>query len=149
MLTALPFEWFVLLLRLLFIFLIYFFLFQVVRVAIRELTVAGMGSEEPVDEVGGVLVVREPGGSRLKRGDRIELDPVTLIGRTPRATIRLADSFVSGEHAQVDTRDGRWWLTDLQSTNGTLLNGHPVTGRTGLRYGDVISIGDVQLQLAR
>ena len=148
MLTALPFEWFVLLLRVLFIFLIYFFVFQVIRVAVREMTVVGTGSDEPVADASGHLVVREVGSSALRRGEHLDLEPVTLIGRHPRATIRLDDTFVSSEHAQVSLSDGRWWLTDLQSTNGTLLNGHPVTAPTGLRFGDVIAIGDVQLQFA-
>ena len=148
MLTALPFEWFVLLLRVLFIFLIYFFVFQVVRVGIREMTVVGLPSEEPPEDVIGHLIVREPGSSALRRGSMLELEPVTLIGRHPHATIRLDDSFVSSEHAQLSVNGGRWWLTDLQSTNGTLLNGHAVTAPTGLRYGDIIAIGDVELQFA-
>lgn len=148
MLTALPFEWFVLLLRLMFIFLLYFFIFQVVRVVLREMTVVAARREEPVGDLGGRLIVQESGSSNLRRGSMLELEPVTVIGRHPRATIRLDDTFVSTEHAQLDWRDGRWWLTDLRSTNGTLLNGHPVTAPTGLRSGDVIGIGDIELQFS-
>lgn len=148
MVNALPFEWFVLLLRVLFIFLLYFFLFQVVRVVIREMTMAGTTSGAAVAESAGRLVVRPAGDSGLRPGSVLDLDPVTMIGRHPRATIHIDDGFVSSEHAQVTWSDGRWWLTDLNSTNGTRLNRERVTSPTVLRYGDVIVIGDVELQFA-
>jgi pSer/pThr/pTyr-binding forkhead associated (FHA) protein len=94
------------------------------------------------------LIVQKGGGSGLRSGMTLELEPVTVIGRHPRATIFLDDTFVSSEHVQITWRDGRWWVSDLNSTNGTRLNSQPVTVPTGLRYGDVIAIGDVHLQFA-
>ncbi len=149
MINQLPFEWFVLLLRVIFIFLLYFFLFQVVRVILREMSVfTSMGREEAEEAATAHLIVQQVGGSGLRSGMRLDLEPVTVIGRHPRATIMLDDTFVSSEHVQITWRDGRWWVTDLNSTNGTMLNQQPVTVPTGLRYGDVISIGDVHLQFA-
>jgi pSer/pThr/pTyr-binding forkhead associated (FHA) protein len=148
MINNLPFEWFILLLRVLFIFLLYFFLFQVVRVAIRELQVFAQSEKATTaPELSGHLVVLEAGNSALRSRERLDLDPVTVIGRHPRATIRLDDGFVSSEHAQISWNDGRWWVTDLNSTNGTMLNGRSVVAPTGLSYGDVIEIGDAKLQL--
>ncbi|HEX3722331.1 MAG TPA: FHA domain-containing protein [Nitrolancea sp.] len=149
MINQLPFEWFVLLLRVLFIFLLYFFLFQVLRVVLRELSsFSSQGHEEAPIEATAHLIVQKSGGSGLRSGMTLELEPVTVIGRHPRATIILDDTFVSSEHVQITWRDGRWWLSDLNSTNGTRLNAQPVTVPTGLRYGDVIAIGDVHLQFA-
>jgi pSer/pThr/pTyr-binding forkhead associated (FHA) protein len=148
MLTSLPFEWFVLLLRLLFVFLLYFFLFQVIRVMLREMQVFAAGEDdEPVSDPSGHLLVKDSGESALRHGSRIPLEPVTVIGRHPRATIVLDDAFVSSEHAQLSWSDGRWWITDLDSTNGTIVNGRDVTIPTGLRFGDVIDIGEISLQL--
>lgn len=150
MIESLPFEWFILLLRLLFIFLIYFFLFQVVRVVLRELqTYSQQQQSAPVvSEPTGHLIVKESGNSGFRSGTRFELEPVSVIGRHPRATILIDDGYVSSEHAQLSWSDGRWWITDLDSTNGTLVNGREVRVPTGLRYGDMIEIGDLQLQLA-
>ncbi len=149
MINQLPFEWFVLLLRVTFIFLLYFFLFQVLRVITREMSMfTTFAHVDPVPSATAHLIVQQGGGSGLRSGMRLDLDPVTVIGRHPRATIMIDDTFVSSEHVQVTWRDGRWWLTDLNSTNGTMLNSQPVTVPTGLRYGDVIGIGDVQLQFA-
>lgn len=148
MMGSLPFEWFVLLLRVVFIFLLYFFLFQVIRVILREMQLHAAGARasrgpEPV----GHLIVKAPGSSGLRPGARFPLEPVTVIGRHPRATIRIDDGFVSSEHAQITWTNDGWWVTDLDSTNGTMVNGKRVTVPTGLRYGDVIELGDVQLQL--
>lgn len=149
MINQLPFEWFVLLLRVLFIFLLYFFLFQVVRVIVREMSVfTSIGREELEEIASAHLIVQQGGATGLRSGMQLDLEPVTVIGRHPRATIMLEDTFVSSEHIQITWRDGMWWITDLNSTNGTMLNHQPVTVPTGLRYGDVIAIGDVQLQFA-
>lgn len=148
MLSSLPFEWFILLLRLLFVFLLYFFVFQVIRVMLRELQTFARGEEsEPESDPTGHLLVKDAGESGFRHGQRLPLEPVTVIGRHPRATIVLDDAFVSSEHAQLAWSDGRWWITDLDSTNGTLLNGKDVTVPTGLRFGDVIEIGEISLQL--
>jgi pSer/pThr/pTyr-binding forkhead associated (FHA) protein len=45
-------------------------------------------------------------------------------------------------------RDGRWWLRDAGSTNGTLLNQQPlVEGEIAIDYGDVVGVGRLQLKL--
>ena len=60
--------------------------------------------------------------------------PVT-IGREDDNTIRLNDERVSRFHAKIQEDGGRVILTDLESTNGTRVNGHPVQMR-------VLQIGD-------
>ncbi|WP_448576644.1 FHA domain-containing protein [Thermomicrobium sp.] len=145
--TQLPFEWFVLLLRLVFAFLLYFFIFLLARIMLRELAAASVTSGEEGGPPGH-LIVQAPGSTGLRPGTRLPLEPVTVIGRHPSCTVRLDDAFVSTEHAQLTWEQGRWWITDLKSTNGTRVNGKPVTAPTGLRYGDVIEVGDVRLVLA-
>ena len=115
---------------------------------LRELqTFAAGESSEPVSEPAGNLLVKAAGSSGLRTGQRLTLEPVTVIGRHPRATIVLDDAFVSSEHAQLSWSDGRWWITDLDSTNGTIVNGRDVSVPTGLRFGDEIDIGEISLQL--
>lgn len=148
MISNLSFDGFILLLRVILIFLIYFFLFQVIRVIIQEIRTVGTPAVERMVEPGGHLIVKTPGHSGMRAGVRLVLEPVTVIGRHPRATIQIDDGFVSSEHAQVAWSDGAWWVTDLGSTNGTVLNGKPITVPIGMHFGDIIEIGDVQLQLA-
>jgi hypothetical protein len=145
----LPFEWTVLLLRVVFIFLLYFFVFQVIRVITRELRVAA-GASQPVNvanDIHGAILVAEPGDSNLHRGEVYDLEPVTVIGRHPRATIVIDSTFVSSEHLQLNWEQDRWWVTDLRSTNGTFVNDSQIRVPTGLRPGDVIELGAIRLQL--
>lgn len=65
--------------------------------------------------------------------------PVT-IGREDDNTIQLNDERVSRFHAKVQDDDGRIILTDLESTNGTRVNGHPIQMRV-LQPGDQVAIG--------
>ena len=65
--------------------------------------------------------------------------PVT-IGREDENTVRLNDERVSRFHAKIQEDGGRVILTDLDSTNGTRINGHPIQMRV-LQIGDQISIG--------
>jgi pSer/pThr/pTyr-binding forkhead associated (FHA) protein len=65
--------------------------------------------------------------------------PVT-IGREEDNSIQLNDERVSRFHVKIQEDGGRIILTDLDSTNGTRINGHPVQVRV-LRHGDQMSIG--------
>jgi LCP family protein required for cell wall assembly len=69
------------------------------------------------------------------------------IGRAPENQVVLADSYASGQHAEVVTHQGRHAVRDLGSTNGTQLNGRDlVAGRPHpLHDGDVIQIGSSEL----
>lgn len=66
------------------------------------------------------------------------------IGRRPDNPIVVADSFASGRHAMVGWDGARYYIEDLKSSNGTLLNGKPVT-RAPLKFGDIIRIGTQEI----
>ncbi|MDG2199827.1 MAG: ATP-binding protein [Phycisphaerales bacterium] len=68
-----------------------------------------------------------------------------LIGRSTEA-FPLVDMSISRRHAEL-TPDGRsWFVNDLDSANGTLLNGQPVSGRTELAIGDELRCGSTMLR---
>jgi len=70
-----------------------------------------------------------------------------MVGSTSDADVVLHDSTVSGRHASLRHGEGRFYLTDLDSTNGTYLNDRPVaTARQELKDNDVIRLGDVSLK---
>ena len=77
----------------------------------------------------------------LERGRAYsELATPVTIGREDDNSIQLNDERVSRFHAKIQDDDGRIILTDLDSTNGTRVNGHPVQMRV-LQFGDQVSIG--------
>jgi pSer/pThr/pTyr-binding forkhead associated (FHA) protein len=57
------------------------------------------------------------------------------------------DPHTSAEHAELRFERGQWWLRDLGSSNGTMLNGEPVRAVLGVRPGDVIQCGRVRFRL--
>lgn len=150
MLTDLPFDLVILLLRVIFIFLLYFFLFQVMRVVSRELRAVPTPAGRPVG--GGVmptLTVVEAKQSTVAVGTTFGLQPVTTVGRASDNTVVLPDAFISSHHAQVVRQNGRWFLTDLGSTNGSAVNGRRCDGRaTPLKDGDIVQFGRLKMRLA-
>ena len=76
----------------------------------------------------------------------MRLRPITALGRAGDNTLVLDDPFVSAHHALVLWRDERWWLEDLESHNGTFLNGERVSSARPLTSGDRIRLGETQLR---
>jgi pSer/pThr/pTyr-binding forkhead associated (FHA) protein len=67
------------------------------------------------------------------------------IGRGPSNQVVIAeDTFASRNHAWIAFEQGEFWLEDLGSTNGTLLNGHPVVKKQVLSAGDKIRVGHTE-----
>ena len=68
-----------------------------------------------------------------------------LVGREQPADIIVDDPAASRRHAQVYKKSGRWYLKDLDSTNGTYLDG-PLRGSERILWdGDVFRIGDWEI----
>jgi signal transduction histidine kinase/pSer/pThr/pTyr-binding forkhead associated (FHA) protein len=83
-------------------------------------------------------------------GEERKLEPGRYtIGRSSQCQIYLADKSVSRNHAllEVDAA-GQIFLTDLQSRNGTLVNGRPIFSRAMLRLNDKLSVGEIRFVLA-
>ncbi|MDQ3855739.1 MAG: FHA domain-containing protein [Chloroflexota bacterium] len=141
------FDVFVFILNAAFVLLLYLFLFEVVRVILRELrTVA---TQAPSESPYGKLVVVQPGTTGISPGFVLPLEPTTAIGRKLTNAVVLDDATVSGEHAILYLRDGAWYVRDAGSTNGTLVNGQDVVAPSPIRVGDVLTMGNVQLRLSR
>ncbi|MDA1230019.1 MAG: EAL domain-containing protein [Planctomycetota bacterium] len=75
------------------------------------------------------------------------IGPKFTIGRHPSSNLCLSDSTVSGRHAEIMTINRDLFVRDLNSTNGTLLNGRKLQNLTGLRSGDVLHFGSVMYTL--
>jgi hypothetical protein len=65
---------------------------------------------------------------------------MVTFGRAPDNDIVVGDPATSGRHGRIEVRGRQFWISDLGSTNGTLVNGEPVLEKQ-LAHGDVIAIG--------
>ncbi|MCL6612354.1 MAG: FHA domain-containing protein [Peptococcaceae bacterium] len=156
--------------RFLFLALLYFFIFQLIKMIFRDLRAGeqpGEPREKPVSaafredparegaapqpgaEAG--LVVLASGDPGLPPGSTFHVRSweEAILGRSSRNTVTLADPFASLEHASVYKSGGQYWLADKGSRNGTFLNEVRINKPTVLANGDRIRIGGVTLQFVR
>lgn len=82
----------------------------------------------------------------IATGRRFILPPRALVGRSRQADLHLPGSWVSGEHASVWWDGRQWRVRDLDSRNGTLLDGHHVAGSDGrpLEHGQTLAFGQLE-----
>jgi pSer/pThr/pTyr-binding forkhead associated (FHA) protein len=72
----------------------------------------------------------------------------TVIGRDPEADIHIDDEAVSWNHLEIERRGDVLMATDLDSRNGTALNGEPLDRPRRLRHGDTLIVGGHRLEVS-
>ncbi|MFZ2624916.1 MAG: FHA domain-containing protein [Propionibacterium sp.] len=99
---------------------------------------------------------RGPQFSRLvvtagqRTGTEVPLTGEVTIGRSADSVLDIDDDYASSRHARMwQDASGRWLVADLQSTNGTYVNGVKIDEPTVVGGDDVIRIGRSQLKLER
>ena len=146
-----------LILKILFLVLLYLFIWRIVRSATRDLRLPQesfvLGPDAAAAIRGGVLaaatarlvVVKSPA---LEEGSDVVLDSAPLtVGRSDGNDLELrGDEFASAEHARFEPRRDGVWLSDVGSTNGTFVNGARLERPRKLAPGDVIRIGSTDLR---
>lgn len=153
------------LLKLCLLALLYLFFFRVLRAVWAELRTPAVATPAPVAAPAAPrpgrrsrkdqerqarqqrppqLVIVEPGD---QRGQAFTLGAEATVGRAAGCQVTIDDTFVSQLHARVFTRDGRWLVEDLGSTNGTYLNRQRVSGPMVFEPGDRLQVGNTVFEL--
>jgi hypothetical protein len=140
-----------------FLAVLFLFLLVIARSAMKDLrrTVApapdatGFHSSpalggSPLDEDAWLVVER---GGGLERDQRFDLIGGLSIGRSKEADVQISDRYASSIHVRLFERGGRYYAEDMNSTNGTLLNGATLVGEAELIDGDTVQIGDTEFRL--
>ena len=150
-----------LLLKIAFLVLLYLFVVRVIRSAGREqqapsqdsmiltpaaAAAAGLGRGAPKRRSVRLVVQRSPS---FEVGDEFQLDSAPLtVGRGGQNDLVLdGDEFASARHVQIEVRGDGVWVMDLESTNGTYVNGSRVAGAQRLDVGDVLRVGETDLRV--
>ena len=92
-----------------------------------------------------ILRVVEP---EAERGRSFPLADELTVGRAAGCQVTLDDTYVSQLHARVFRRDGKLYVEDLGSTNGTYLNRAKVAGPMVMSHGDRLQVGSVVMEVA-
>ena len=113
------------------------------------------GGQNLRETVHGVPAAPRPSGAALAtflvrggalKGQRLVVKtPVVNIGRADYNDLVFPDESVSTSHAKLQRREGVWVLVDLDSTNGTFVDGDQVKGETPLAPGANVRFGDVSM----
>ncbi len=130
-------------LRYVFLILLYGFVVLVARMVYRELSPVSR-ARPGRERVPGKRARRRAALVLIGEGKRRrewELLGETLIGRAPECSVCLDDEFASNLHAKIYRMEGRYYVEDLGSTNGTYVNGRRINYPIELRSGDRIKVG--------
>ena len=138
-----------------FVVVLYLFLLWVARSAYRELRT----TTAPAPEATGIHPIGPGGrsaatdawlvavsGGGLDAGERFDLFGGISIGRSSDADVRIEDRFASGVHARVYSRGANYYVEDMNSTNGTFLNGGRLHGEAKLNDLDEVKIGNTEFR---
>ena len=91
------------------------------------------------------LLMVEPANMR---GRVTTLESDVVVGRAPECTVVMPeDPYTSTRHARFFERDGAWWVEDLGSTNGTLVNAKPITEAQQLKRDDRVQTGSAVFEV--
>lgn len=146
------------LLKFLFLALIYLFLWAVVRVVLRELrapalAAAGGGRAAPAKrrsappKAFATLRVVAP---ESRRGELVAVDGEITVGRGGGCALVIADDhYASTLHARVFRRGNDLFVDDLESRNGTFVNGTRITSTTRLKRNDRVQFGQTVCDVQR
>lgn len=133
-----------------FVAMIYLFLLKIIKVVYKDLrapeTERNFFNKETQAEARVNLV--ESGHFKFKQRT-FKINEMLLIGRASTNDIAIDDTFVSYEHACIAKDHEQYLITDLNSTNGTFLNGKRLLEEKMLTSGDLIKIGPAVFKFER
>lgn len=132
--------------------LIYYFVYRMVQFGYRDLNgrfdKQSAKTKFTASASEAKLTVLTGEGEMTGQEEYVISDSLT-VGRSPGNTIVLTNSFVSYEHAVISRRQAQYVLTDLNSTNGTFVNGDRIQGDYILSQDDEIRIGIATFRFER
>ena len=146
-------------LKIAFLVLLYLFVFRVIRSAGRERPAPSQDSMILTPAAAAASGLRRAATARrsvrlvvqrspsLEEGDQFPVDsaPVTVGRGGQNDLVLTGDDFASARHARIERRGDGVWVQDLDSTNGTYVNGARVAGAQRLDSGDILRVGATDL----
>lgn len=123
------------------ILLIYIIIFWALRIMYKDIK-GGNKRRRASRQLGLEVLKIGDMKSNLKVGSVIPIHNKLTIGRREDNILVLHDQYVSGYHSEIFVKNDDYFIRDLNSTNGTLLNGKSIDKTINLKLDDEISIGE-------
>jgi FHA domain len=140
------YDWTFLGLRVGFAGLLYYFLWQIGRIMMRDLRGASVQPSRKRQRAAKLIVI-DPALSNLSAGASYAIRAKSTIGRHSDCSIAIEEPTLSAVHARFETRDSAWYVTDMDSTNGTFVNGRTVRGSVYIETDDIVQFGRMTFKL--
>ena len=125
----------------LFIIIIYLFMFSIIRLI--YLDIKGMGLSTYVKDTY-LKLINQKDTLPFKIKEVYSLAEDITIGRSNKSTIMIKDPYISKNHLSIVKDEGEYFLEDLNSANGTFVNGDRIMDVVRLNNGDTIRLGQVE-----
>ena len=127
--------------RILLVILLYMFLYAAMR--------SGIGLVRGQRRDAAIWAIDVEKGTKQLRGLHVDILGPVIVGRSPSSDIVVDEPYVSATHARFTLQGPALVLEDLESTNGTMVNGHLIAQPVTLRDSDEVQIGDTIMRVSR
>lgn len=130
-----------LLFKYIFIIIIYMFIFSIIRLI--YLDIKGMDFYS-AGNLAYLKLINRKDSLPFKINEHYSIDGSLALGRRGDNDIIIKDPYVSKDHFQIVEDEGGYFLEDLDSANGTYLNGDLMEDIVELKNGDMIKVGNIE-----
>ncbi len=125
----------------LFIFIIYFFMFSIIRLIYLDIKGMGLNTYSKSTYL---KLINQKDTLPFKIKEVYPIDKDVTIGRSNQNNIAIKDPYISKQHMRIVEDEGDFYLEDLNSANGTFINGDRVMDAVRLENGDSIRLGQIE-----
>ena len=124
-----------------FIVIIYLFIFSIIRLIYLDIRgMKGIASDNKIY----LKLINRKETLPFKIKEYYSIEDILVAGRQGDSHVVLKDPFISKKHFQIIEDEGEFYLEDLNSANGTYLNGEKIYDVVKLRDSDIIRVGKIE-----
>lgn len=124
-----------------FVFIIYLFIFTIIRMIYLDIKTVDFGD---LDSVAYLKLLNRMDSLPYDLNDSYPVGTDLTLGRQKDNLIQIKDPYISKKHFKIVKDEDEYFLEDLNSSNGTYLNGGKVLDVIKLRKGDIIKVGELE-----
>ena len=132
-----------------FIILLYVIIYYALKIMYKDVKSGGRNNGTKATRRYGLEVIDRGPNDDLEEGSVIVIRGEVTIGRKEDNNLILSESFVSGNHAKVYTKNNSVYIEDLNSTNGVYVNDDRIMDKVKLMANDIVKIGSTRFRVLR
>jgi len=135
------YNMFSLVFKYIFIIIVYLFMLNIIRLIYLDIKGMNLSS---VDKNTYLKLINRKETLPFKVMEYYPIDENVSIGRSNKSSIIIKDPYISREHLRIVKDEGDYYLEDMESGNGTIVNGEKIMDVVRLKNGDRIKLGAVE-----